>query len=205
MLDHLVYATPNLALTVADLEARLGVRAAPGGRHPGRGTRNALIALSEIAYLEIIGPDPGQTDCRSPRWFGIDALETPRVVAWAAKAADIEAVAARASAGGVALGPVGDGSRQREDGTWLRWRYTDPATVVGDGLVPFLIEWGASAHPAASAPRGVTLASFRADHVDPDRIRPMLAALDLSVMVERGPEPALIATLDTPRGRIELR
>ncbi len=44
-LDHLVYATPDLDATVAELERRLGVRAAVGGRHPGLGTRNRLVGL----------------------------------------------------------------------------------------------------------------------------------------------------------------
>jgi hypothetical protein len=45
LIDHLVYAAPDLTTAVADLEDRFGVRAQAGGRHIGLGTRNAPLAL----------------------------------------------------------------------------------------------------------------------------------------------------------------
>ena len=141
------------------------MRAAHGGRHQGRGTRNALIALSENAYLEIVGPDPEQPDVSGPRWLGIDDLTAPRLVTWAVKCANIETVAESAALAGVALGSVTSGSRQTTDGTVLRWRLTDPRALVEDGLIPFLIDWGTSLHPALSSPRGPALLSLRAEHL----------------------------------------
>src|SRR5215510_7380506 len=96
--DHLVYATPDLDASVNDLERRLGVRATTGGQHPGRGTRNALIALGPAAYLEIIGPDPAQPDPDTPRNFGIDTLKEPRLGTWAAKGTDLPKIVKDAAA-----------------------------------------------------------------------------------------------------------
>src|SRR5256885_1385728 len=140
--DHIVYATPDLQAGIDALEKRLGIRATAGGQHPGRGTRNALIALGPATYIEIIGPDPGQPKPAAARPFGIDALAAPKVIGWAAKAQNLDQIVADAKRAGIGLGAVTPGSRQRPDGLLLSWRYTDPRTVVADGIVPFFIDWG---------------------------------------------------------------
>lgn len=204
-LDHLVYATPDLGVGIAAIEKLLGVRATPGGQHPGLGTRNALVALGPSSYLEIIGPDPEQPKPTGPLRFGIDDLEAPRIVTWVAKGTDLEQVAKAAAERGVRLGPVIPGSRRRPDGVVLAWRYTDPNTVVADRIVPFLIDWGTSPHPSASAARGATLIDVRAEHPDAERVQKMLDVLALPLRVQKGAAPAIIATIGSPRGRVELR
>jgi hypothetical protein len=202
--DHLVYAAPALDPAVAGLEDLLGVRAVPGGRHPGEGTRNALIPLRPEAYLEIVAPDPDQPAPRKPRWFGIDGLVAPRLAAWAAKGTGLDQLVARAARAGLTLGRVREGSRQRPDGAILTWQLTDPPATVADGVVPFFIDWGSSAHPSGAAPREIELVSLRAEHPEGDRIAAALLRVGMSFEIEVGPAPALIATLKTPRGRIVL-
>jgi len=204
-IDHLVYSTTDLEKSVADLEAFLEVRPAPGGQHPGRGTHNALLALSDRSYLEVIGPDPAQADTVGPRWFQIDNLDAPRLVTWAVKETELNKLRAKAKAYGFYIGPVVSGIRQRSDGSSLRWRFTDPATIVADGIVPFFIDWGNSPHPAASAPLGPVLESLRAEHPEPTAVMRALSAVGLDLPVESGPRPALIATLRTEEGLVELR
>ncbi|MBI4886785.1 MAG: VOC family protein [Acidobacteria bacterium] len=203
--DHLVYATPDLQVGIDRIEKMLGVRAAPGGQHPGRGTRNALIALGPRTYLEIIGPDPAQPTPAQPRPFGIDDLGEPRLMAWAAKGQDLEHLAGEAARGGVKLGEVIPGSRQRADGVMLSWRYTDPRTVVAGGIVPFFIDWGTTPHPSAAAPQGASLVGLRAEHPEAEQVQTMLRRLGLDVPVQSGPRAALVATISAPRGRVELR
>ena len=106
-LDHLVYATPDLSLGIETVDKLLGVRATPGGQHPGLGTRNALVALGPSSYLEIIGPDPDQPKPAGRRRFGIDELKAPRIVRWVAKGTELEKIRAAAAERDVKLG-LGD-------------------------------------------------------------------------------------------------
>ena len=78
-------------------------------------------------------------------------------------------------------------------------------TPGGDGLVPFLIDWQASRHPAPDAARGCSLVSLRGEHPDPDRVRAQLAALGAQLRLTGVPQVALVAVLDTPNGWVELR
>jgi hypothetical protein len=201
--DHLVYATTDLDRTLADLEDRLGLAATPGGRHPGRGTRNALIALGPHCYLEVIGPDPQQPPPTHHYWIG--NLSGSRLVTWAAKGHALEHMVTEAVGRGVRLGAVVPGGRQRPDGVQLHWHATDPATIVADGLVPFFIDWGASPHPATDAAQGCQLTALRAEHPDAEGTRRALAALGMELPVAPGPKPTLIAMLECPRGQTELR
>jgi hypothetical protein len=204
-IDHLVYAAPDLQVGIETIEKQLGVKAAAGGQHPGLGTRNALVALGPTSYLEIIGPDPEQPKPPGPRRFGIDDLKAPRIVRWVVKSNELSAVEEKAAKSGVRLGPIAAGSRKRPDGVVLSWRYTDPAIVVADGLVPFFIDWGASPHPALTAAKGATLMQLRAEHPDAPRVQKMLDALGLDLKVSQASAPAIIATINSPRGRVELR
>lgn len=203
--DHLVYATPDVKVGIDRIEELAGVRATPGGQHPGRGTRNALVALGPAAYLEIIGPDPDQPTPATGRPFGIDDLTGPRLAAWAAKGTDLDKLASEAARLGVKLGHVIPGSRQRPDGVVLAWRYTDPSTVVANGLVPFFIDWGEAPHPARAAAAGLTLIELRAEHPEPERVQKILSQLRIDLPVRAGSRPALVATVSSPRGRVELR
>ena len=203
--DHLVYTVPNVQGGIEAAEKLFGVRATPGGQHPGLGTRNALIALGPQSYLEIIGPDPEQPKPAGPRRFGIDDLKAPHLMTWVAKGTSLDKFDADAKAHGIDLGAVIPGSRKRPDGVVLKWTYTDPQVVLADRLIPYFIDWGSSPHPSATAAKGVTLTGLRAEHPDAERVQKMLKQLGLELSVTRGPKPSLIATFDSPKGKVELK
>ncbi|MFF3499663.1 VOC family protein [Streptomyces sp. NPDC003247] len=200
-LDHLVLATPDLAATVAEFTRRTGVAPAPGGAHVGLGTRNHLVGLGGLAYLEIIGPDPKQPDPSGPRPFGVDGLGTPRTVTWAIAVPDLDGTVAAARARGYDPGDVRAMSRRRPDGTLLEWRLTEGGAPHPSGLVPFLIDWGSTVHPTASGLPVTPLLEVSATAPDPDGIHPLLAALGTGLEIAEGPV-GLSFTLDTPRGPV---
>jgi hypothetical protein len=206
MIDHLVLATPDIDGTVEELAGRLGVRATAGGRHPGLGTRNALLGLGGRAYLEIIGVDresEGRPD--GPRPFGLDRLDQPRLATWAASAAGIEECVARAREAGYDPGPVQPMSRRRPDGVELQWRLTPPGAEAIE-LVPFLIEWGEGvAHPSTTSVSGCRLVTFTAEHPEPETVVSALKALGVELDVKPAATPALIAVIEGPAGAVELR
>ena len=76
--------------------------------------------------------------------------------------------------------------------------------MVG-GLVPFLISWGDTEHPARSAPHGLILESFHVEHADPPSLAPLLTALGADVEVKPAAAPALVAHLSGPNGSKVLR
>lgn len=198
--DHLLYGAPDLETGIDEIERRLGVRPVPGGRHPAYGTHNALLSLGSACYLEVIAPDPGLPTPDGGIGFGLGRLTGPRLVSWALRHTEIQATAERAG-----LGAVETGERERDDGTVLRWRLTDPYAERMDGVVPFLIDWGETPHPASSAPYGGRLEELRIEHSAPDEVRRALATLGCGGMVVRqGESPRLVAVIHTTDGTVEL-
>jgi hypothetical protein len=205
MVDHLVYAAPDLAEGVRVIERLLGVSATPGGQHLGLGTRNFLVSLGDDVYLEIIGPDPDQPTPDQPRPFGIDDLTEPRLVTWAAKGTGLAALAEASAAGGMDLGEVMEMSRRRPDGSLLSWELTSPFASRADGVVPFLIDWLDSTHPASELPPGPVLVDFQIEHPDPAAIRAALNAIGSDVEVVESRQPGMVAWIRTTDAVVVLR
>ncbi|TDC06505.1 VOC family protein [Nonomuraea longispora] len=203
-LDHLVYATPDLESTAAELERLLGVRPAAGGRHPGFGTANRLVRLGGMSYLEIVGPDPEQEPPAGSRPFGIDRLEAAALVGWAVAVDDIEAVTARARARGYDPGDPLDMSRRTPTGDLLEWRLTPPERAGHDGLVPFLIDWGDTPHPAGPGLPAAELVSLAGGHPDAEGVRAALAAVGARLDVDEQTHPVLTAILSGCHGLVTL-
>lgn len=205
--DHLLVGAADLDLGIAWVELMTGVKAIVGGSHPGVGTRNALLSLGGRRYLEIIAPDPAQTDFK----FQIDIrkLTKPRLITWAAVTTDIDAIAKSARETGHQIFGPRDGSRARPDGKVLRWKSLGVMNSFGlEGVepFPFFIEWASdSLHPSQDSPKGCQLQSFEIEHTDPANLAGALKRLGIEAAVKLASKVRLTATLITPKGKVELR
>ncbi len=200
LLDHFILGCDDLDRGIDFVEKHTGVRAAFGGVHPGRGTRNALLSLGEQKYLEIMAPDPAQK--RTPQIPRLRELKEPHIVGWAVHPADVTQLAAHLREAAVAFKDPQPGSRQRPDGKVLHWRSLT-LNDDHDGLLPFFIEWSAdSLHPSADAPKGCRLVHFGAVAPQPDDLAKLVALLQIDLPISRGEKPALQATIASRQGQL---
>ena len=201
--DHFAVACQDLEEGVRYVESLTGVRAAPGGPHPGIGTHNALLSLGSDVYLEIIAADPEQDEPASPRPFGIDDHPGPRLAAFAIHPGTeetIDSVADTIRIHGTDPGPVMSMSRVKPDGEEISWRLT---RANGVGLVPFVIDWGATPNPATVTPGGCSLVAMEGSDPDPSGIRALHQDLGLNSTISDGPT-AIRIVLETPNGTVSL-
>jgi hypothetical protein len=199
MLDHILLGCNELDRGIAFVEQHTGVRAAFGGVHPGRGTRNALLSLGERHYLEIIAPDPQQPGAPDTR--DLRELAAPRLVGWAAHPGNITQFAVRLRDAGIAFEGPTPGSRKRPDGRLLQWNTLE---LKNDehGVLPFFIEWGAETiHPSADAPAGCKIDRFALSSPDDVELKRLCSQLNLDVRVARSEKPQLHARISAPGGR----
>lgn len=226
ILDHLVYAVPELAEGMADIASRTGAEPVFGGAHVGRGTANYLLGLrlpdpneeeapagdaaaadrAERIYLEILGPDPDQI----PPAGGVLPLDAhlaliPRLQTWAVRPDDFDATVAAAETAQIDVGDVQDMSRRTADGELLDWRLTTRTPLPAAGLQPFLIDWKDSAHPSESDMPELVLDELWFETPDVTGLRADLAALGVTeARIEPAEVPALRARLTGPAGTVEL-
>lgn len=198
-IDHLILGAPDLEAGVAFVAERLGVTPAIGGSHPQWGTRNALLALDDGIYFEVIAPDPA---AGGPDAFGFHALPFPRLFTWVMRDPDLETRTRLATKHGIPLGSIQHGGRQRPDGSTLSWRLTDPLALPCSGLVPFFIDWGDSPHPSTTAPRAGRLLELTGYHPTPETVRQPLSFLGVSFPIVAHATPHLEAIIEGPRGTV---
>jgi hypothetical protein len=141
-IDHFIVAGGDPDRAADELEAALGLRAGPGGRHPAYGSFNRLVWLGD-SYLEILGIS--DRELAAAAWFGPRALEVldhagAGYVGLSLVADDLVADVAALRAQGSSLGEPAAGQRARPDGGVVRWKVATPAVADPELGCVFLIE-----------------------------------------------------------------
>ena len=202
LLDHIILGCNDLDRGIEFVEESTGVRAAIGGVHPGRGTRNALLSLGERRYLAIMAPDPAQHEI--VHYPQLRSMTDPRLIGWAVHPPDIAAVAKQLRENQIAFTGPEDGSRKRPDGRVLNWKTVNLADDR-QGLLPFFIEWSVdSVHPSKDAPAHCQLEYFEIMSADSDELSSTLKRIGLDLPVQRSDRARLHALISGPKGDVKL-
>lgn len=202
--DHFLLGCSSLETGINFIKDLTGVEAMKGGKHPNVGTHNALISLGGKSYLEIIAPDP-EASSLVPAYLFLKELHTPSLFLWAAGTDDMDGLLKRIEKAGYPNSGINPGSRQRPDGSVLKWRALSIETPVTDGVVPFFIEWDKSSrHPSADSPKGCTIALFEIEYPEPEKLKAVFNKLSIEVPVKTGTKSKLHLNLKSPKGIVSL-
>ncbi len=208
--DHFVVGISDLDRGMTLVEELTGVRPVFGGAHPHIGTHNALIALGEHSYLEIIAPNPDadlsmlDPDLKAQFMDPLQGMDTLTPFLWAIGSSDLESTRRLLQAEGVHLSGPQPGSRKKPDGHSLEWIAAFVTGPSARGL-PFFIQWKDPADsPPNDSPKGCVLNNFSLTGPDSAVLKKILDTLSLTAVVSAADEPSLQIVLDCPAGRVQI-
>ncbi len=205
-IDHIVYAVSNLEDAMNTFEEKLGVRPAFGGYHKTKGTKNALLNLSNGCYLELLAVDESNTEILPPRWMGVDVLTKNQITRWALKSETLEGDSSILQQYNSEMGAIVGGARNTADGALLKWEMILPLAKPEVEIVPFMVDWSQSeTHPTAVLEDvGCSLVELYGKHPEPEIFDELFKNLEFELKVERGEEVELKMRIKSPMGTIEL-
>jgi hypothetical protein len=226
-IDHLVVMAASLDQGVQWCEDTLGITPGPGGEHEKYGTHNRLFKIATpefpLAYFEIIAINPAAVipkRSQVPRWFDMDnaalqkaVAQGPRLIHFVSSTEDVKAARHALRTQGIERGQVVHASRKSSKGT-LNWQITvrEDGERLFNGCLPTLIQWGKPEatdplrlHPRNSLPRsGVTLQGLTVHHPSGAKLQAAFDAIGLAnITIETG-RANLLASLQTPKGLVQL-
>jgi hypothetical protein len=206
-LDHLSYAAgpEGLASAVQRLGSALGAGFVDGGLHPGFGTRNFVLPLSDGIYLEVVAALDHPAADKAP--FGRAVQQRCAAgggwLAWVLAVDDITPVERRLGRPSVA------GYRRRPDGALLTWRQIGVRDLLDDPALPFFVQWESDPqdHPGAT-PRAYPRMERLEICGHPDTTAEWLGTpleTDIDVEWVHADEPGVVAVhFTTPTGTVRI-
>ncbi len=210
-LDHVSYAAERdgLHATTERLASALGVVPLDGGNHPRFGTRNMLLPLDGLQYVEVVEVLEHPVSYRAP--FGVAVRSRSESgggwLGWVVSVDDMAPLEQRLGRESV------PGSRRRPDGVELCWRQLGVNGLISDPQLPFFLHWeiADSLRPGADKESSVSIAGLQIAG-DPRRVTDWLGTdvsgplrdLEVDWIAPRGTPGLLSVTFDTASGPVTL-
>ncbi|XDZ66736.1 VOC family protein [Alphaproteobacteria bacterium LSUCC0684] len=209
-------ACSDLAAGIAYIKHTFGVDIPAGGQHHFMGTHNAVMAVGDGIYLEVIAVDPKLPAPPGPRWFGLDTRTlqdrldvAPVLVHYVLRTDDMAATLAGLDEELLEmLGPATLASRGD-----LRWKITLNTDGVPpfSGCIPALIEWQGVPPQYGMAFKGPVFGQLKCLYPDAGRLQAWLEMLgagrlieDKIIAIESGQPPGLMAEFFYQESKIQV-
>lgn len=201
-LDHFMWAGPDLDGLINEFEKLSGVRATKGGRHRGKGTRNAIVRLDKSAYIELIAPDEEQ---RAEDFLGtlFGSLAKPEVMLFFVRSNDLAAARNTYEIWGIESRLIAM-ERQSPAGDLLSWQILVPSLARFGAAIPLFIDWMNSPHPAA-AKEECHLLELNVHSPANDELRRLYGDLHVELNVSYAASAGVEVRIKGARGTFELR
>jgi hypothetical protein len=194
-IDHIILAINDLDKGILQFKNATGVEPMFGGIHPNSYSQNALVALDENVYIEIMAPQKNAKDV--PEF--LTRLDSLRLIGWAVRSFDIQNTREKLKSLGITASTNREGSRAKPDGTVLSW---SSFSVESKEAFPFFIQWGDfSKHPSVTSQTGCKLKSFSVTSENSDLLNQIKDLLNLKINSTKG-KPRLDLSIETPKGTV---
>ncbi len=195
--DHIILAINDLTEGIKQFKELTGIEPIFGGVHPNTFTQNALVAIDNGSYLEIIAP---RSDIGSiPDW--IKKLDKLTPYGWAVTSYDIEGTQKKLKNNGLAVTVSAAGSRKTSSGGLLSWT-TFGMEDKDSSVYPFFIKWGSDViHPSQTTPEGCKLSAIHI-HSDDKDILAFKDLLKLDFLVKVDSVSKLVFQIESPKGKV---
>lgn len=204
-IDHIVYAVPDLDISIDWFREVHGLMVVNGGRHVEHGTKNALLQIGNQTYLELLTIDHSNVNAKIPRWMGIDDIEVPTITRWSIVSKDIESDAKILQRYNSKMGMLTAAQRLLPTGELLKWKMTLPLSNPIIETVPFLIDWQESeSHPCDKLIQECSLVEIKIEHPNPSSFLKLYSDLEINLKVEFHISVRINMKIKGPYGMIEL-
>ena len=210
-LDHVSYAAERdgLHATTARLAEALGAEPLDGGIHPRFGTRNMLLPLKGMQYVEVVECLDHPASDKAPFGQAVRARSEAGGgwLGWVVSVDDISPFEQRLGRESVA------GNRHRPDGVELTWKQLGVKGLLSDPQLPYMLQWTIedTIRPGADKISDLTIAGLQIAG-DPQRVTDWLgtdpseplAGIDVEWVAPKGTPGLLAVDFGTPKGVVRL-